>query len=40
MEEDGPMNFSTQENTKAVNSTLKLRMIEGEEGNLGGGQKC
>lgn len=28
---DGPRNFSTHENTKAVSSTLKLRMVEGEE---------
>ena len=31
--EGGPMNFSTKEKKKAVNSTLKLRMVEGEKRN-------
>jgi hypothetical protein len=30
---EDPRNFSTQEKTKAVNRTLKLRMVEGEKRN-------
>ena len=36
---EGPKRFSTQENTKAVNSTLRLRMVAGRRGTLEGGHE-